>query len=277
MSPAKSKHATAATLLLALQLLGALSACTGEPQRTGSQAEITVFAASSLTDVFTELGQEYGASPAGGRVTLNFASSSQLAVQLLDGAPADLFASANQRQMERVQQADLLRAAPAAFASNSLVLIVPADNPAGIEAVADLASPGIRIITAVPGVPVREYTDQLLTLLESQPEHDSTFRRALEENIVSEEDNVRQVTAKVALGEADAAVVYASDVRSDLESDLQVLSIPEAAAISPRYFIAVLRSSRQPAAAQEFLEFLDSERAASILMSWGFTPLPTDG
>lgn len=276
MSPAKSKRSTGVTLLLALLLLGALNACGAQAQRTSTEAEIIVYAASSLTDVFTELGQQFEASPAGGRVTLNFASSSQLAVQLLDGAPADLFASANQRQMERVQQADLLGAAPAVFASNRLVLIVPADNPAGIEAVTDLASPGTRIITAVPGVPVRVYTDQLLTLLEAQPDHGSAFRRALEENIVSEEDNVRQVAAKVALGEADAAFVYVSDVHSDLEPNLRVISIPEAAAISPRYFIAVLRSSRQPAAAQAFLEFLDGERAASILMSWGITPFPTD-
>lgn len=257
--------------LLAIALAASLLGC-------GSSAgpdRLVVYAASSLTDAFQAAAGPFADLSGSPAVAFNFGASSQLAIQLMDGAPADIFASANEQQMALVKDAGLLLQPPVAFASNRLVLIVPADNPAGIHSLEDLGRPGVRIVTAVPGVPVRVYTDRFLEQLAADRQG-AALRQAYRRNVVSEEANVRQTTAKVALGEADAAIVYASDARSDLASQLQTISLPQADSIRPLYYVALLRGSRNPAQGQAFIQFLLGDRGQQVLRSSGFSPLEED-
>ncbi|MCA9872621.1 MAG: molybdate ABC transporter substrate-binding protein [Anaerolineales bacterium] len=253
-----------------LLLLGGLAGCrTGQPE-TAQPQELTVFAASSLTDAFNELAQAFEAQNTAVEVVLNFASSSQLAAQLTEGAVADVFASANATQMQNVVNSG--RVTPGAedwFVSNRLTIIVPADNPAGIHSLEDLAQPGVQLILAVKGVPVRQYTDEVVAAMAAD------FQEHFYNNLVSEEDNVRQVSAKVALGEADAGIVYTSDVTPDIAGRVQQIAIPEAQNVAAAYPIAPLSDAPQPELAQSFIEFVLSAEGQSILVKWGFGPPPT--
>ncbi|MGA9532318.1 MAG: molybdate ABC transporter substrate-binding protein [Anaerolineales bacterium] len=260
------------TWLLVASLAPFLTGCLLGKAAGKAPDDLIVYAASSLTDAFTAEADAFELSASNPAVALDFGASSQLAIQLLDGAPADIFASANEQQMALVDDAGLLIGPPIAFAANRLVLIVPADNPAGIYTLEDLARPGVRIVTAVPGVPVRVYTDDLLARLAATPQG-AAFRQAYEGNLASEETNVRQTTAKVALGEADAAIVYASDASSDLASQLHTIPIPQADRVQPRYFVALLRGGSHPEQARAFVQFLLSDEGQEILQRSGFSPL----
>jgi molybdate transport system substrate-binding protein len=237
---------------------------------TANQApEITVFAAASLTDAFTELAAAYEAQNPGVAVLLNFGSSSQLAAQLREGVPADVFASANPAQMEAVIAAERVQPAnTAVFATNRLTVIVPTDNPANITNLADLAQPGVQLILAGEGVPVREYTDEIIATLPAD------FQTRFYSNLVSDEDNVRRVVAKIALGEADAGVVYTSDITPDIAQRVQQIPFPQAENVRASYPIAQLVDARNPARAQTFVEFVLSAEGQAILARWGFEPPP---
>ena len=231
--------------------------------------ELTVFAASSLTNAFTEIGAAFSEANPNVDVVFNFAGSSTLSTQIGQGAPADVFASANNTQMQVVVDAGLITSEPATFAHNRLVLIVPADNPAGIESLDDLVNPGIKLVVAAPAVPVRVYTDAMLAALAADPAYGEAYRSAVLANIVSEEDNVRQVAAKVALGEADAGIVYSSDVTPDIANDVIVLPIPDAVNTLASYPIAVLDDSAEPKLAQSFVDFVLADVGQDILVKWG--------
>lgn len=152
---------------------------------------LTVFAAASLTDAFEDVAQAFESANPGVEVLFNFASSSDLATQIVEGAPADVFASANNMQMNVARDGDRIAGKPRTFVKNRLVLIVPADNPASITSLPDLANPGVKLIVAAPDVPVRTYTDTLLERLAADPAYGAAYREAVIANIVSEEQNVR--------------------------------------------------------------------------------------
>ena len=247
--------------ILALLLTGCASAGHGD--------QITVFAASSLTDAFEELGRAFQEERPELAVTINFGSSSTLATQLIEGASANVFASANQAQMQRVADAGLISASPELFAANRLTVILPAENPGAIDSVQDLATPGIALVLAAPGVPVREYTDQALTKL-----GDAEWQAAVYRNLVSEEENVRIVVTKVALGEADAGIVYTSDVTPEVAGQLIQLAIPDEDNVAAEYPIAVMDAAPNPDLAEEFVAFVLSARGQAILQKWGFGPSP---
>lgn len=255
--------------LIALLLLGCSTTQAGE---TGSEPqEITVFAASSLIDAFTELAENFEAQNQGVELILNFAGSSQLAAQLSEGVPADVFAPANPAQMQALVDAGRIAAgSEKLFVSNRLTVIVPADNPAGITALEDLARPGVQMILAVEGVPVRQYTDEIVAALPVD------FQEQFYANLVSEEDNVRQVAAKIALGEADAGIVYTSDVTPDLAGQVLQIPIPEAQNVMATYPIAPLADAPSPSLAQSFIDFVLSDEGQEILARWGFGSPPID-
>lgn len=253
----------------ALLLVLALAGCGAGQPAGGQTRELTVFAASSLTDAFNDLAQAFEDQNAGVVVVLNYAGSSQLAAQLIAGVDADVFASANAAQMQNViDNGRVAAGAEKLFVSNRLTVIVPADNPAGISALADLAQPGVHLILAVEGVPVRAYTDDIVA---AQP---AAFQKQFYGNLVSEEDNVRQVAAKVALGEADAGVVYTSDVTPDIAGQVQQIAIPDAQNVVATYPIAPLTDAPQPDLAQSFVAFVLSAEGQAILSRWGFGPPP---
>ena len=229
--------------------------------------EVIVFAASSLTDAFTELANSFEAQNEGVEVILNFAGSSQLAAQLNEGVPADVFASANLAQMQTaITGGRVAEGSERLFVSNRLTLIVPADNPANISSLEDLARPDIQLVLAVEGVPVRQYMDEIVAAMPVD------FQTRFYANLVSEEDNVRQVTAKIALGEADAGIVYTSDVTPDIASQVQQILIPEAQNVIAPYPIAPLADANAPALAQSFINFVLSPEGQAILSRWGFGP-----
>ncbi len=256
--------------LLLISLLTILLVSCGS-NRPAASEELTVFAAASLTDAFNELADAFEAQHDGVQVVLNFAGSSQLAAQLNEGAAADIFASANAAQMQAVVDAGRITAgSQKLFVSNRLTVIVPADNPAGITALEDLAQLGVQLILAVDGVPVRQYTDEIVATFPTE------FQAAFYANLVSEEDNVRQVAAKVALGEADAGIVYTSDVTPDIASQVQQIAIPDAQNVVATYPIAPLADAPAPTLAQSFIDFVLSEDGQAILARWGFGPPPTN-
>jgi molybdate transport system substrate-binding protein len=236
--------------------------------------EVIVFAAASLTDAMTEVAHSFEAANPGTMVTLNFGSSSQLAAQLVEGAPADVFASANPTQMQVVVDDGRVEGEPALFATNRLTAIVPADNPAGIESLDDLAQPGIALVLAVPGVPVRDYTDESIAKLADDPAYGLAFADAFYANLVSEEDNVRQVAAKVALGEADAGVVYTSDVTPDIADQVIQIAIPDAYNVIASYPIAPIADAPNPAGAVAFVDHVMSGEGQAILGRWRFGAKP---
>lgn len=239
---------------------------------TGAQDSqtLTVFAASSLTDAFTEIADAFKAANPGTDVIFNFASSSDLATQLAEGAPADIFASANSRQMQVAQDAGRIAGSPSTFVKNRLVLIVPADNPANIQSLHDLANPGVKLVVAAPDVPVRDYTDTMLERLAADPSYGEDYRTAVMGNVVSEEQNVRQVSAKIALGEGDAGIVYRSDVTPDIADEVIALPIPDSLNTIATYPIAVTNDSANAELAQAFIGYVLSDAGQDTLAQAGF-------
>lgn len=263
-----TKNRTLFTLLLAASLL--LSACAAPAVATApATRELVVMAASSLTDAFNEIANAFEAGNPGVDVLPNYASSSSLATQIVEGAPADVFASANTAQMNVAAEAGRIANEPVIFLTNRLAIIVPADNPGGLSTYTDLSKPGISLILAAPDVPVRDYSDQSIALM-----GDAAFQAAVYANLVSEEPNVRQVATKVSLGEADAGIVYTSDVTPDIADSVRLIPIPDELNVLARYPIAVIEGAPAGNLAQAFVDFVLGPEGQAILAKWGFGPKP---
>ncbi len=236
-----------------------------------AQSSLTIYAATSLTDAFEALVGAFEAAEPGSKAHLNFSSSSTLAAQLLAGAPADVFASANDEQMSLVVADGRIHAASVAtFAHNQLVLAVPADNPAQIASLPDLAKSGYLLVLAAQGSPIRAYTDAMLEA--HAAEHGDDFSARVLRNLASEESNVRQVVTRLALGEADAGIVYQTDVLGDVVEQLQVIQIDPAHNQLASYPIAPLADAANADLAARFIAFALSQRGRDILAEHGFCP-----
>jgi molybdate transport system substrate-binding protein len=230
--------------------------------------EVIVFAASSLTDAFKEAGTKFQETFARARVTFNFASSSALAIQINEGAPADVFASADTVQMKNV--ADRGNATSSAiFATNVPVVVTPGSG-SPVASFADLAKPGVRLVLAAPEVPVGRYArDILANASKAAGGVSPDFSERVLANLRSDEANVRAVLAKVQLGEADAGVVYATDA-AVAASDLEVVDIPTAYNIVARYPIAALQGAKNPVAARAWITFITGADGQAVLAKYGF-------
>ncbi len=268
---AKSSARIACILPGAVALLLALSSCQAKSPRP---VELTVFAAASLTDAFTEIGQAFQQQNPGVEVSLNFAGSADLALQLSEGARADVFASANREQMDKANAAGRIDGEPHNFATNRLVVIVPADNPAGLQTPLDLSRQGLKLVLAAPDVPVRNYVEEALDKMDADPAYGEGFKAAVLANLVSEEPNVRQVVTKVSLGEADAGIVYSSDVTSDMAGTLLRIEIPDGLNIVASYPIAAIKDASSSQVARSFIDFVLSGDGQAILQKWGFGSAP---
>ena len=233
-------------------------------------AALEVAAAASLTDAFRAIGAAYSRQT-GQAVSFNFGATNELRVQIENGAPADVFAAASAEEMERAVAAKLVRA-PAVFARNRLIVLVPRDNPAKIERLRDLGRPGVKLVTSQPGVPVGKYTRAMLE--RAAVAYGAGFRAAVAKNVVSEETNVKQVVAKVALGEADAGVCYASDFSGANAPKLSVVEVPPAFNVEASYPVAVTAAAKQPAAAQRFVDLVLSPAGQALLQAHGFLRAP---
>ncbi len=269
--------------IVALLLIVVLSACTAPPatQPTASAPTATmqpvtlnVFAAASLTEAFSKLGAQFEAEHPGVTVVFNFAGSQQLGQQLADGAPADVFASANQKQMDAVIASGRIandQALP--FVTNQLVVILPKDNPAKLAALSDLAKPGLKLVLAAAEVPVGQYALDFLDKATQDATLGAAFKEAVLKNVVSYEANVKAVLTKVVLGEADAGIVYGSDVSGDSAAAVQQVAIPAALNVVASYPIGTVQNSANPDSAAAFVAYLLSPAGQAMLAEFGFTPL----
>ncbi|MEP6574322.1 MAG: molybdate ABC transporter substrate-binding protein [Gemmatimonadota bacterium] len=237
---------------------------------TPSKDQLTVFAAASLTESFGELGRLMEQRHPGLTVRFNFAGSQQLAAQLEQGAEADVFASADDRWMKSVQEKQLLAAEPQIFARNRLVVIVPASNPARIDRLAQLSGRGIKLVLAADAVPAGRYSREVLQKLSASTGFEADYGRRVLANVVSQEENVKSVVTKVQLGEADAGMVYRSDVTPAVSRYLKVLDIPEESNVLASYPIATIRNSAQRALADGFVDLVLSAEGQSVLERHGF-------
>jgi molybdate transport system substrate-binding protein len=263
-------------LISAIVALVFLAACGPGAAATPTAApagEIVVFAASSLTDVFQDMATAFQQANPNARLTFNFGASSQLATQLGQGARADVFASADQVQMDNARKTEAIAGQDRVFARNRLVVITPRDNPRKIMAVKDLANDGVKFVTAAQGVPIGQYTLQMLDKAVADPAYGADFKSKVEANTVSKEDNVRQVVSKVQLGEADAAVVYSTDATPQVRDQLQIIQVPDPLQTLATYPIAVAKGSN-PAGGATFVSFVLGAAGQATLAKWGFLILP---
>ncbi len=232
---------------------------------------LTVFAAASLTDAFEIIEQELEAATPNLSITYNFGGSQALVTQLEEGAQADVFASANAAQMEAAIAAELISGAPLPFTQNRLTIVTPAGNPAGIESAADLGKEGLLLVLAQPEVPAGRYARESVCLMAAHTAaygHDFVDRVA--GNLVSEEEDVRDVLAKVALGEADAGMVYVSDAVA-AGDQVNVVDIPDAVNVIATYPVAVLAGGDEELGSA-FVDYLLSEEGQAKLERFGFQP-----
>ncbi len=249
----------------------AVGACAGPAGSGKSPTRLTVFAAASLTGPFTEIGSAFTFANPGIDIAFNFAGSQQLRAQLEQGARADVFATANTDEMEAARRQDLVAAgAERIFARNRLVVIHPRSNLGRVAALPDLAQPGLKLVIADKVVPAGKYTREALARMSEDPAFGPDFASRVLRNVVSEEENVKQVVAKVRLGEADVGFVYASDVANPVQPEVSVLAIPDEFNPVATYPIAVLAATTQPDLAQRFIDFVLSPGGQVILKSHGF-------
>ena len=205
------------------------------------------------------------------KLTFNFGASSQLATQLGQSAKADVFASADQTQMDNARKASAIAGPDTVFARNRLVVITPKDNPKQITAVKDLANDGVKFVTAQPTVPIGQYTQQLLDKAVADPAYGADFKAKVLANTVSQEDNVRQVVSKVQLGEADAAIVYSTDATPQVRDQLQIIQVPDPLQTLAAYPIAVAKGDNG-AGGEAFASYVVGPAGQATLAQWGFLP-----
>ena len=246
---------------VAALVLAALAGC-GPDEPDDSAAEettLTVYAAASLTAAFEQIGEDFEGDHDGMTVEFNFAGSSDLVAQIQEGAPADVFASADEANMEKLTAEDLQGADPQNFASNTLEIAVPPGNPAGIETFQDLGEDGLNLVICAPEVPCGAASQAVAEAA------------GVELNPVSEEQSVTDVIAKVSSGEADAGLVYVTDVIA-AGDDVEGIEFPESSDIVNVYPIAPLADSENADLAQEFVNLVLGESGQSILQEAGFRP-----
>jgi len=237
------------------------------PENSG---EVTIFAASSLTDAFNAIASDLEAANPGLDLVYNFAGSQALVTQLSEGAKADAFASANNIQMKAASDGGVIAGEPQTFAHNRLAIVVPKDNPAGIASVADLGNDGVKLVLAAEDVPVGQYARQSICIAGvDTATYGDGFVDNVSGNIVSNETNVKNVLAKVQLGEADAGIVYVTDVTPDVTADVTLIEIPDAVNVIASYPVAAVTDGNADAAAS-FISYVLSPEGQATLASFGF-------
>jgi len=245
--------------LVPVAAMGLVAAACGDDDGDdgGGAATITVFAAASLTEAFSAAGEAFGAAYEGSSVEFSFDASSALATQITEGAPADVFASADTANMDKLTDAELNGSDPVMFATNLLTIIVPAGNPEGITGVEDLANPDLTVVLCAEEVPCGNYANQILDAA------------GVEVTPASLEENVRGVVTKVTADEADAGIVYVTDVAAAGDAADSV-EIPEDVNVLAEYPIATVGDSDDQEAGQAFIDFLTGADGQAILAEYGF-------
>ena len=257
--------------VISLALLAAVlfAGCLGE----GAQPEkdLTVFAAASLTGALTDIARDYEALHPGVHIMNNFDGSQALRTQIEQGADADVFLSANTKQLNALSDQGLMENATIIlFAKNKLAVIVPVSNPRNITTLTDLARPGTRLVIGTKDVPVGDYARQILKKMANDTAYGPSYQEAVLDNVLSEETTVTGVVAKVHLGEADAGIVYETDITPDNRDKFIVIAIPDKFNVIAEYPAGVVKSSGNKDEAIRFIAYLKGEQGKAILAKYGF-------
>lgn len=267
-----------------LVLIGALliTACGSTPTATGSPTAtatpapapvtLNIFAAASLTKSFNIIEANFTKLYPNVTFKADYDSSSVLEQQLANGAPADIFASADTTNMQKATTAGLVTSSQI-FAHNRLVVILPASNPGHISTLKDLANSGVKIDVGAATVPVGKYTLQVLANMAKSPDYGPTYAAAVTKNVVSMEENDAAIVQKVQLGEVDAGIVYVSDINPATASQFVSITIPDAVNVIASYPIAVLKNSTHSSEAQSFVQYLLSSAGQAVLKQYNFIPV----
>jgi molybdate transport system substrate-binding protein len=250
--------ALSALLLLVLVACGSgTQSSTSSSSGAPAGGKLTVFAAASLQKTFTVIGEQFKTDDSGWSVDFTFAGSSDLVTQLTQGAKADVFASADTKNMDKASQAGLVAGDPVNFASNTLVIVTAPGNPKKVTSFADLAKPGLSVVVCAPQVPCGSATQKV---------EDATKVKL---NPVSEESSVTDVLTKVTSGQADAGVVYVTDALGVGDKVTEVDFAESSTAVNT-YPIAVLKSAADGEAAKKFVDLVTSEAGQKVLVQAGF-------
>lgn len=238
---------------------------------TSGNNNLTVYAAASLTNAFKEIGQKFEQANPGTHVEFNFAGSQDLVTQISNGAKADVFASADLKNMDALQKQALIANMPQTFARNKLVVIVPTANKAGIKDLPALAHTAIKLVIADKTVPVGNYALQVLDKLSADPAYGTDFKDAVLKNVVSQENNVKAVLSKISLDEADAGIVYSTDAASAV-GKVTTIEIPDQFNVIATYPIATVKGAPNAELATKWNAFVLSPEGQAILLKYGFLP-----
>ena len=235
-----------------------------------ANVELTVFGAASLKGALDKAKAAYETAHPGTTVTISTDSSSALETQIEQGAPADVFLSADATNPKKLGDKGLADGAAVRFAGNKLSVIVPTANPAGIRTAADLAKSGVKVIAAGDEVPITEYAKQLVDNLAKEAGYPADFAAKVAANVASKEDNVKAVVAKVELGEGDAGIVYVTDAKASTK--VTPIDVPDTANVPATYAGVVIKASKNAAAARSFLDWFAGPDGQAILAEYGFLP-----
>jgi len=235
--------------------------------------ELVVFTAASLTGAFSEIAEMYE-DETGIKVVSNFDGSQALRTQIEHGAYADVFASANNKQMNALKDLGLMNnSSVSIFTRNKLSLIIPKDNPAEISNLRDIVKPGVKIVIGTKDVPVGDYALQIIDKLGNDSAYGPEYKEKVLANIISQETNVNYVVTKIALGEADVGFAYVSDVTLELSSRVSQIEITDEYNIIAEYPIGITTESRYAAEALDFINLVKSEEGRAVLERYGFSPV----
>ena len=231
---------------------------------------LTILAASSLTDAFGEFAKTFEEQNAGVEVRQSFGASSDLLAQIQQGAPADVFASAAEEEMNTAEKEGLVSGKPEVFVKNREVVMVPRDNPAKIESLQDLARPNIKLVLAQKDVPAADYAVEILG--KANAEYGDDFEKNVLSNVVSREADVRASVNRVVVGDADATFGYASDYTPDIRDRVKVIPIPPDLNIIATYPIAALEDAEDRKLAKKWVDLVTSKEGQRVLKKWNFEP-----
>jgi molybdate transport system substrate-binding protein len=237
---------------------------------TAAPANLTIYGAASLTAVLGKVKTTYEAAYPGTTLTISTDSSTALETKIEQGAPADVFLSADTANPQKLVDKSLAGGSVTKFAGNLLTIIVPTGNPAGIQTPADLAKSGVKIVTCGPTVPIAKYTTQLVANLAKETGYPADFVAKYTANVVSQQDNVSAVVSQIALGDGDAGIVYVTDAKTSTK--VQTVAIPADANVPATYGGVTVKASANLPAAQAFLTWLAGPDGQAVLASFGFLP-----
>lgn len=263
----------AAVLTVAVLLLAACSSVAASPSTSApASVELTVYAAASLKGALEKARTDYEAANAGVTLRISTDSSSTLETQIEQGAPADVFLSADTTSPDKLVAGGFASGAAVPFAGNKLTVIVPSDNPAGVVTPVDLAKAGLKVIAAGDEVPITKYAAQLVANLAEESAYPADFAARYAANVASREDNVKAVVAKLELGEGDAGIVYVTDAA--VSTKVKTIDVPASSSVTASYAGVVVKASPNQDAAQAFLAWFAGPDGRAILSSFGFLTPP---